>query len=99
MKKEVVLNQKSMESVKKQTGLGVEQIILMDIEDIDKAIEKKIGKKLSYPTKFDIRLFGRGSVYLFLGRFFSFDHRKMNRTIKSMYHQTSTTIKRDYLKT
>lgn len=79
-----ILNQKSRESIKKQTGLSVEQIISMDIEEVDKAIENKIGKKLVFPTHADIRLFGRGSVYLFLNRFIKFNHKKINRAIKSM---------------
>ena len=81
--KTISLNQKSRESIEKQTGLTVEQIMEMDIEDIDNAIEKKIGKKLSYPTQTDLQLYGRGSIYLFLNRFL-FNHRKMNRAIKSM---------------
>lgn len=82
--KTISLNQKSRQSIEKQTGLTVEQIIEMDIEDIDNAIEKKIGKKLSYPTQTDLRLYGRGAIYLFLNRFFLFNHKKMNRAIKSM---------------
>lgn len=78
------LNKKSKMSVKKQTGLSVEQIISMDIEEIDKIIENKIGKKLTYPKQNDRRLFGRGSVYLFLNRIFEFNHKRMNRIIKSI---------------
>lgn len=44
----------------------------MDFEDIDKNIENKIKKKLSYSNKIDDRLLGRGSVYLFLNRFLNF---------------------------
>lgn len=78
------LNQASRYSVEKQTGLTVEQIVEMDIEDIDSAIEKKIGKKLGYTGQIDPRLRGRGSVYMALNRFFRFDHKKMNRKIDGL---------------
>lgn len=80
----IFLNQKSRESVEKQTGLSVEQIISMDVEEIDLAIEKKIGKKLRYSLQDDMRLIGRGSVYLFLNRLFTIDLFKIDRKIKSM---------------
>ena len=82
--KHLSLNKQSRMSVKKQTGLSVEQIVFMDIEEIDKIIENKIGKKLTYPKRNDRRLFGRGSAYLFLNRYFEFNHKRMNRIIKSI---------------
>ncbi|MBE6337479.1 MAG: hypothetical protein E7068_01555 [Lentimicrobiaceae bacterium] len=78
------LNQESRKSVEKQTGLSVDQIISMDIEDIDMMIEKKIRKKLTFQVHNDMRLFGRGSVYLFLNRLFAFDNLKTDKRIKSM---------------
>ena len=81
---DVTLNETSKKSIEKQTGLSMEQIICMDIDELDRAIEKKIGKKLSFPKKQDSRLSGRGSVYLALNRFFDFNHRKMNKIIDSM---------------
>lgn len=81
---EMSLNQISKRSIEKQTGLCWDQIVSMDIEDIDKAIERKIGKKLSFRKRYDPRLSGRGSVYLALNRFFEFDHKKMNKVIDSI---------------
>ena len=81
---DVTLNETSKKSIEKQTGLSMEQIICMYIDELDRAIEKKIGKKLSFPKKQDSRLSGRGSVYLALNRFFDFNHRKMNKIIDSM---------------
>ncbi len=80
----VQLNDKTKSSIFKKTGLSVEEIITMDIEDIDNAIEKRIGKKLTFPNKQDPRLIGRGSVYLSLNRFFSFNQKKMNNFIDSI---------------
>lgn len=80
----MALNEISKKSIKKQTGLSWNQIVCMDIEELDKAIEKKIGKKLSFPKKLDSRLSGRGSVYLALNRFFDFNHKRMNKVIDSM---------------
>ena len=47
-------------------------------------IEKKIRKKLTFQVHNDMRLFGRGSVYLFLNRLFAFDNLKTDKRIKSM---------------
>lgn len=80
----MVLNQISKKSIEKQTGLSWNQIVSMDAEELDKAIEKKIGKKLSFPKKNDSRLPGRGSVYLALSRFFDFDRKKMDKIIDSI---------------
>ena len=46
---EMTLNQISRKSIEKQTGLQWSQIVNMDVEELDKAIERKIGKKLSFP--------------------------------------------------
>lgn len=81
---EMTLNQISKRSIEKQTGLTWTQIVDMDIEELDKAIERKIGKKLTFPQKVDSRLSGRGSVYLALNRFFDFNHKKMDKIIDSM---------------
>ncbi len=80
----MVLNQMSKKSIEKQTGLSWSQIVSMDVEELDKAIERKIGKKLSFSKKNDLRLSGRGSVYLALNRFFDFNHKKMDEIIDSM---------------
>lgn len=81
---EMTLNQISKKSIEKQTGLTWSQIVNMDVDELDKAIERKIGKKLSFPKKHDSRLSGRGSVYLALNRFFDFNHKKMDKIIDSM---------------
>lgn len=81
---EMTLNQISRKSIEKQTGLQWSQIVNMDVEELDKAIERKIGKKLSFPKKLDTRLSGRGSVYLALNRFFDFNRKKMDRIIDSI---------------
>lgn len=80
----MTLNQISKKSIERQTGLSWNQIVNMDIEELDKAIEKKIGKKLSFPKKYNSRLSGRGSVYLALNRFFDFNHKKMDEIIDAM---------------
>ncbi len=64
----VYLNEKSKKSIEKSTGLTVDQISHMCTEDVDAAIEKKIGKKLEFKVNNDPRLIGRGSVYIFLDR-------------------------------
>lgn len=81
---EMTLNQISKKSIEKQTGLTWSQIVNMDVEELDKAIERKIRKRLSFPKKHDSRLSGRGSVYLALNRFFDFNHKKMDKVIDSM---------------
>lgn len=80
----MTLNQLSKKSIEKQTGLSWYQIVNMDAEELDAAIEKKIGKRLSFPKRMDSRLSGRGSVYLTLNRFLRFDHKKMNKIIDGM---------------
>lgn len=80
----MLLNKISRKSIEKQTGLSWSQIVSMDVEELDKAIERKIGKKLSFPKKHDSRLSGRGSVYLALNRFFDFNHKRMDEIIDEM---------------
>lgn len=81
---EMILNKISKKSIERQTGLSWSQIVSMDVEELDKAIERKIGKKLSFSKKYDSRLSGRGSVYLALNRFFDFNHKKMDEIIDAM---------------
>lgn len=80
----MTLNQISKKSIERQTGLSWNQIVNMDVEELDKAIEKKIGKKLSFSKKYDSRLSGRGSVYLALNKFFDFNHKKLDDIIDTM---------------
>lgn len=67
----ITLNQRSQESIAKTTGLKVSDIIAMDSEKVDEAIEKKIGRKLTHLKSSDSRLTVRGSVYVFLDRLVS----------------------------
>lgn len=62
------LNERSKKAIQRKLGLDAEAISKMKVEDIDERIEKKIGKKLKTIPEYDIRLAGRGSVYLFLLR-------------------------------
>jgi len=80
----ITLTPESKRSIEKATGLSYAQITSMEIEDIDRVIEKKIGKKLQFSNKEDIRLPKRGSVYLAFNRFFDFNHKKMNKFIDSL---------------
>jgi hypothetical protein len=79
----ILLNIESKKSIEKITGLSYENIVSMNVEDIDGAIEKRIGKKLKFKNIKDSRLPSRGSVYLALNRFFDFNHKKMNKFIDS----------------
>jgi hypothetical protein len=77
----VSLNSQSRASIAKKTGISYEDLLVMDIGSIDAAIEKKIGKKLKYKPITDDRLTGRGSVYMYLNRFFDFNTQKLDRYI------------------
>lgn len=65
------LNETTKKSVERKTGVKIEEILKLSATDIDKKIETRIGKKLTFRPSKDIRLLGRGSVYMALGRFFS----------------------------
>lgn len=65
----VLLNELTMKNIKKRTGLSVSEIISSDVFEIDKKIENKIGKKLTYSSNSIILpMIGRGSPYLYLKR-------------------------------
>lgn len=68
------LNETTKKSVERKTGVKIEEILKLSATDIDEKIENRIGKKLTFRPSKDIRLFGRGSVYMALGRFFSFNY-------------------------
>lgn len=55
----------------KEIGLRVDEIVNMDIEVIDKHINKLIGKPLTFQSVYDEQLTGRGSVYIALKRLMS----------------------------
>lgn len=72
----IELNSQTKSSIERSTGLSFEKILLMSAEEVDAAIEKKIGKKLKLDLNFRQSKFPfsvRGSVYLALGRFLKFD--------------------------
>jgi hypothetical protein len=78
------LNPTSKATIKRVTGLTAEEISNMDIEELQRKIEEKIGKPLVYSKNRDERLRGRGNVYFDLNRFFTFNHKEMNDYIDSI---------------
>ena len=58
----------TQQSITADTGIPFNEIEDMDWEEIDRRIEKKIGKKLEFPRNDDSRIRPRGSVLLNLGR-------------------------------
>jgi hypothetical protein len=82
---EITLNSKTKATIARVTGIKYDEIISMDSEDLQKRIEKKIGKKLTFGSNYDKRLpDSRGSVYLYLNRLFSFDTNKLDKFIDSL---------------
>ena len=75
------LNKKSELTIEKRLGLKFSDIISMDAEDLDKVVERKIGKSLKVKPFNDERLIGRGSVYLHLNRFLTFNREKLDKYI------------------
>jgi hypothetical protein len=63
-----VLNEQSRKSILHNTGLTVEEISSMSLEEAELELEQKIGKKLFFRISKNPLLVGRGSVYLDLGR-------------------------------
>jgi len=80
----ITLNEKSKASIERNTGIKFSDISTMDLEDITKLIEKKIKKKLKRDFIVDFRLPNRGSVYLYLNRFFSFNIKDLDNRIDSL---------------
>lgn len=66
------LNITTQEAIKKNVGLDIDEISLMDTDLLDERIEKKIRKKLEHQTKLN-NLTSRGSVYIELGRLMPMD--------------------------
>ncbi len=65
------LNAKTKESIRKSTGIDPEELPMMAADDIDKAIEERIGKKLEVGYLDTSVLAARGSVYIHLHRLIS----------------------------
>lgn len=62
------LNDKTKNSIKRETGLEYDRILSMEHDEIRRAIEKKIGKKLVLEFLKGNGFHARGSVYLQLKR-------------------------------
>ena len=69
----MTLNEKSRESVSCATGMHFEDLADMDFEEIDKAISKKVGKKIEHMKPDDSILLCGRQVYFSLGRLLSLD--------------------------
>lgn len=80
----MTLNNETKLSIERTTGICYNDILSMDIEELENKIEKKVGKKLTFKLTSDKRLPSRGSVYLFLHRFFDFNSKKMDKFIDSL---------------
>jgi hypothetical protein len=77
------LNQETEATIKRLTGMTPEEIRDTDSEVLRQRIEGKIGKKLKF-NRADERLMGRGSAYVALGRFFTFNRSEMEKRIDSI---------------
>jgi hypothetical protein len=77
------LNQETKASIRRVTGMTVEEIRDTDSDVLQQRIEKKIGKELRF-NKNGERPIGRGSVHIALGRFFTFDRSEMEKRIDSI---------------
>lgn len=64
---ELTLNEKSKKSLERRIGITVSEMARMDVEELDKLIEKKIKKKLTPQPELK-NFFGRGIVFLYLKR-------------------------------
>ena len=62
------LNEETKRLIKSHIGLSTEEISKMDWEEIDRHIEKKIGKSLKYDDLTKLPYQSRGNVYFSLGR-------------------------------
>lgn len=69
------LSEETKLGITKDTGINFDDIEDMDFDEIDKRIEKKIGKKICF-KKNSNTMFARGSVYLSLNKWFEFGVKK-----------------------
>jgi hypothetical protein len=65
------LSEKSKNIIQRRTGIDPSKVSMMDHEEIDELIEKKIGKKLELGLLKAKGLTARGNVYIHLGRLIS----------------------------
>jgi len=61
------LNSHTKSNLKKTIGLDYQQLVEMSVEEIDKYIEHRQGKRLGIRNKIG-QFINRGSVYLYLNR-------------------------------
>lgn len=64
------LNDKTKASINRTLGMDYNTLISLDVEEIDRHIEKRTGKKLSLSSSFG-NLVNRGSLYIYFNRFFT----------------------------
>lgn len=64
------VSEKTRENIERNTGIKSSEITSMDHEEMDKIIEKKIGKHLQLKVLEGYNLLPRGSVYIFTNRLF-----------------------------
>lgn len=65
------LNEATKRNIENRTGIPVKELINMDWDEIDKSIENKIGKNLTFDSKKDSRLPMSTNVYISLNRLMS----------------------------
>jgi len=64
------LNDKTKANINRTLGMDYDTLIGMDVESIDRHIEKRTGRKLSLSSSFG-NLVNRGSLYIYFNRFFT----------------------------
>lgn len=62
------LNEKTKEAIRKDTGVEFGEVVRMDHDELQTAVERKTNKKLSLKFIRGNGFYSRGSVYLDLGR-------------------------------
>ncbi len=78
---QLTLNKNSRELLAKRFDMSFKDMSRMDVEELDKLVEKKIRKKLTYQRGFK-GLIGRGTVYLYLNRLLS--REKVNKRLSKI---------------
>jgi hypothetical protein len=83
---DISLSEETKTSLKRTTGISYDEILLIDADEQTKRIEEKIGRKLQFSPVKDVRFrfLMRGSILLYLNRFFVFDSKKMDKQIESI---------------
>jgi hypothetical protein len=82
------LSEATKSAVEEATGMPYDTLLRSDVGTIHSAIEKKIGKKLTFPKTRDERLDARGSVFVALWRFLDGDvDRQRDRRLNKKWWQ------------